>query len=163
MLSSKISETLAQHFLVSIIFAELLFAALVVMAVVVEEESTSTTLTTALPSNTFRTLSASHFFVVELPAPAPEEVAIEEPPPENASQNAFPNFFNKVCEATTANIAACASLSFSFSLSLLLFERLGNRGDMGGVTGPPNEVDEGVEYLRESDGEEKNAGRSPDA
>ena len=56
--------------------------------------STSTTRTTALPSSTRRTLSASHWAV------RPEDGL-----PENASQNAEPSLPTRVCEAIDANIA----------------------------------------------------------
>ena len=54
--------------------------------------STSTTFTTALPSNTFLTLSASTPFRGDCP--------------EKASQNADPSLVSKVCEASEANIAS---------------------------------------------------------
>jgi len=54
--------------------------------------STSTTFTTALPSNTFLTLSASTPFLGDCP--------------EKASQNADPSFASKVCEASEASTAS---------------------------------------------------------
>ena len=54
--------------------------------------STSTTLTTALPSSTFQTLSVSTPFLGDCP--------------EKASQKADPSLANKVCEASEASIAS---------------------------------------------------------
>lgn len=54
--------------------------------------STSTTFTTALPSNTFLTLSASTPFRGDCP--------------EKASQKADPSLANKVCDASEASIAS---------------------------------------------------------
>lgn len=66
--------------------------------------STSTTRTTAVPSNTFLTLSASHNFGDG----ANESPGVEvELPEENASQNAPPNLRKSVCEAMAA-ITACS-------------------------------------------------------
>lgn len=85
--------------------------------------STSTTRTTALPSSTFRTLSASHcFHAPPVDVDAEVEAALEEAEveaegrdcdPENASQNALPNFLSNVWLATAA---AAAYISLSFSL-----------------------------------------------
>ena len=70
--------------------------------------STSTTFTTALPSNTFRTLSASTPFRGDCP--------------EKASQNADPSLANKVCEASEASTA---------SWGVALSEGSGVRADVG--------------------------------
>jgi len=56
------------------------------------DSSTSTTFTTALPSNTFLTLSTSTPFRGDCP--------------EKASQKADPSLVNKVCEASEASIAS---------------------------------------------------------
>lgn len=70
--------------------------------------STSTTLTTALPSSTLRTFSASHCLVAEGWAGEPEK----------ASQNALPSLLNSVWLA----MAAAAACSFD-----------GSFGEAGGV------------------------------
>lgn len=70
--------------------------------------STSTTRSTALPSRTLRTLSAS-----QSPREVEEE-EVEEEDPMKASQNALPNLRNTVWLAMAANIACCCSFSRSF-------------------------------------------------
>ena len=62
--------------------------------------STSTTRTTALPSSTRRTLSASHER-----APACAGPFGPAPDPENASQNADPSLPSSVCDAMDASTA----------------------------------------------------------
>jgi hypothetical protein len=78
--------------------------------------STSTTRTTAVPSNTRRTLSASQAGARGLvPGPAAPAVAWdekeddepEEEEPENACQNALPRRCVSVCEAIDASAACC--------------------------------------------------------
>ena len=64
--------------------------------------STSTTRTTALPSRTFLTLSASKSFLSDDGEDEDEE------PPEKASQNAEPSLRTSVCDANEASIACCS-------------------------------------------------------
>lgn len=63
--------------------------------------STSTIRTTALPSRTFLTLSASQFFLRG-------DVDDDEEEPEKASQNAEPSLLTSVCDAIDASIACCS-------------------------------------------------------
>jgi len=77
--------------------------------------STSTTRTTALPSKTFLTLSASQFLDIvcaglsKYLAWFDEGAVVVVPDPLNASQKAWPSLLNMVWLATAANIAACAA------------------------------------------------------
>ena len=99
MLSSKISVARAWQDLRSTDFGQS-FGEVVIEVVFVAlfnfccsaGSSTSTTFTTAVPSNTFLTLSASTPFRGDCP--------------EKASQKADPSLVNKVCEASEASIAS---------------------------------------------------------
>jgi len=142
MLSSKIS--VHRHFLSSILLLSsrelpppTLIAAIpaVKLDKAAAEGSRSTTLTTALPSRTLRTLSTSQF----LAAPVTDEEDEGVVCPLNASQNALPNFLNRVCPASTASAAFWSRCSRSFSFSLdRSNEPLKPRfGEPGGVGRPP--------------------------
>ena len=80
--------------------------------------SRSTTFTTALPSNTFRTLSASTPFRGDCP--------------EKASQNADPSLANKVCEASEASTA---SWGVALSEGSVVRADVGYLGVLLGTTG----------------------------
>lgn len=71
----------------------------------VGKSSMSTTFTIALPSSTLRTFSASHACCLDPDAPGEDIDGCVEP--ENASQNADPNFWNSVCDAIAAMSACC--------------------------------------------------------
>jgi len=104
--------------------------------------STSTTRSTAFPSNTRLTLSVSQ--AEPKPTQGPEELYTDEgeevETPVNASKNALPSFFKIVCDAIAANIACtcyCRCCSFSFCwFSLLARPFACNRGEAGGVGYP---------------------------
>lgn len=98
-------------------------------------ESTSTTWTTALPSNTRRTFSASRFFL---------EDAEDEEPPENASQKAEPNLLIKVWLASATTISSLCACSASFWISFLAEEEKDGGEDDGAelyVEDPPRALD----------------------
>jgi len=84
--------------------------------------STSTTLTTALPSNTFLTLSASTPFRGDCP--------------EKASQKADPSLVNKVCEASEASTASWG-VAFCESSGVGAYV-----GSLGPLLGTTSEVDD---------------------
>ena len=83
--------------------------------------STSTTFTTAFPSNTFLTLSASTPFRGDCP--------------EKASQKADPSLVNRVCEASEASTA-----SWGVALVEGSWVRTG-AGNLGVLLGTAGEVD----------------------
>ena len=129
MLSSKIS--VHRHFLsLAFLFSSWVcpptfIAAIPAVKLDMDDEeangSTSTTLTTAFPSRTFRTLSTSQFLVAVTDGDEDDEdVCVCEGVvwPLNASQNAPPNFLNRVWPASTASAALCSRCSRSFSFSL---------------------------------------------
>jgi len=110
--------------------------------------STSTTRTTALPSSTFRTFSASHDLVADVDAEAAVEGSAE--PPENASQKAPPSFLSSVWDAIAASIASC---------SLCARGVLGGLGYAGTAEGDGDEL-EVVDLAASAPPSLKNAGRS---
>lgn len=153
--------------------------AAVVVLVVGLLSTTSTTRTTALPSSTLRTLSASHCrFAPAAAVFEPNDEAEEVEPPEKASQNALPSFPNKVWLASAAYIASlCTSFSFSLSAARPANPAANDLcragGELGGVgydeAGDDDDEEERTEDLPDNNDPDKpcaslkNWGRKPDA
>lgn len=116
--------------------------------------SRSTTRTTARPSRTLRTFSASHSFLIAIPlalAPTPEPAPAPGADPENASQNALPSFPSNVCDAIAAS-AACSLVGAGAGLGP------GDGGGEGYGFFPPRPCD-----FEEGGDDAKYAGLRPDA